>query len=1051
MIETQIYNPGVSFALSSSAGSGKTFALTTRLIAMLLGDVKPSEILVVTFTNLAANDIRRKLFERIFSLRIGNVKEAELFSEILKETAQGIVEKARELTAQLITQFSLFQISTVHSFFARILKCFPRETGLIPDVVIIDEMTKEGLLQEAIERFYSSLKEKDDLLNRVFNFITHYRASSIATAGTVRDVYRAIESKQHTLKGLISIHEGVEKAYDEFISKKNIFISEEITQGIRFLLDILSSYKDTYGGNRAIDSFSRELEFFLKYRNVSSLARLTPFKQEKVRYLEKIRLSVPQETAQRLAHTVSFIQSALTAYFFSQMKYYVFTWLDIYMRINSIYTDIKRARRSVDFTDIEEYALRFLSGLSDFDYFHYRIGSDVKYVLIDEFQDTSEIQWEALSHIVREGLRKGGNFFYVGDEKQSIYRWRGGEPHLFETVRLRLHLLKRSLRFSYRQNPVLLGFVNTIFQNIQNHLWPSYRYEEQKIPPAREGTEQGYFAVVECANRESLLDEIVQQIQNLKTEGIELHDIAVLCRKNSEIEELEKHFMAYHIPCRTEGKSKLLRDYSVMDVVNIMNLAVSPEESIYLGGFLRSPLVRWSYDELHSIQEEEGSISLEKLESCMPELYEHLVSLIHDARFLSPADFIRRCYEELNMLDVYRDKREVLLKLLDLAYTFESTSESASLYDFLRYLNENKDYLTLQLSEEQGVLLLTIHASKGLEFHTVIVPFLTQPFKVRFDGSLLYHKDAHGKITTYSIAKSLYRDYFANIAGMDELNCITDRNYKTDELNALYVALTRAQENLIVIPQKKGGGPSLGEILILSLDPSAQERKNLYRLCSGRPVPSSLGITEKTSRKKIVDLEVSDIWKGEDYLSPVQRVEEGTEVAPSTDLRSQRTGLLTGLVFHRAMDSITHLPIDEVGFDRILRSALAFEGVPYTEAERKQALEAARKSLYYAITDRRIEKFFGYRAWSEALFLSRDQPNFIGRIDRVFVDDGVEVLDFKTNQVWGRPHLEQLISLYRNQVISYCRSLASIYPHRKVKGFLYFTDADYKSRIVPVY
>ncbi|KPJ80006.1 MAG: hypothetical protein AMS17_21060, partial [Spirochaetes bacterium DG_61] len=77
MIETQIYNPGVSFALSSSAGSGKTFALTTRLIAMLLGDVKPSEILVVTFTNLAANDIRRKLFERIFSLRIGNVKEAE--------------------------------------------------------------------------------------------------------------------------------------------------------------------------------------------------------------------------------------------------------------------------------------------------------------------------------------------------------------------------------------------------------------------------------------------------------------------------------------------------------------------------------------------------------------------------------------------------------------------------------------------------------------------------------------------------------------------------------------------------------------------------------------------------------------------------------------------------------------------------------------------------------------------------------------------------------------------------------------------------------------
>jgi ATP-dependent helicase/nuclease subunit A len=130
MNERDIYRPMHSIALSSSAGSGKTFALTTRLISMLMGGISPSDILAITFTNLAANEIRNKLFERISSLVQGDRDEVSYFSTILNETPEGVIGKASRLKRELIRKFSLLQISTIHSFFASMVKSFPYETGL---------------------------------------------------------------------------------------------------------------------------------------------------------------------------------------------------------------------------------------------------------------------------------------------------------------------------------------------------------------------------------------------------------------------------------------------------------------------------------------------------------------------------------------------------------------------------------------------------------------------------------------------------------------------------------------------------------------------------------------------------------------------------------------------------------------------------------------------------------------------------------------------------------------------------------------------------------
>ena len=156
MSDQALYDPHRSIAVSSSAGSGKTYTLTTRLLTMLLSGVELSQVLAITFTNAAANDIREELFSRVSELEAGKPSEVALFGSIFSMDENRLREKARDLWLKLIRQFSLLQISTIHSFFTRIIGCFPRETGVI-DFTVIDDPDREALLRESLVRFFDLL------------------------------------------------------------------------------------------------------------------------------------------------------------------------------------------------------------------------------------------------------------------------------------------------------------------------------------------------------------------------------------------------------------------------------------------------------------------------------------------------------------------------------------------------------------------------------------------------------------------------------------------------------------------------------------------------------------------------------------------------------------------------------------------------------------------------------------------------------------------------------------------------------------------------------
>jgi ATP-dependent exoDNAse (exonuclease V) beta subunit len=880
---TEIYDCAASVALSASAGSGKTHALTTRLLALLLSG---TEILAVTFTKSAAQDIRRKLFDRVSALERGvpvgsgasdgrgasagegapagpggsdrQAAERELFAGILGVGEGDIPAVAKRLRMKLVRQFSMLQISTIHGFFARLLHSFPRETGFFGDLAIIDERMKRKLVEGSFERFYEGLARDRELSGRILEFLTHFRERNLRAGSALRDVFESVGSRSYSLRGLLERMEDCRTLAEEHAQRREALASGAIDAEIGVVDEAVRRRLEVRGGNRNLSAFVRELRSFQHTRNIRKLAGLTPFARgdrDPVAYIEDVRDWLPPDEGEGFAGALAAIGRSVKDYLESEMRAYACVYLDVFNRVSGFYAEMKKNANAADFEDLELLALGFGAGLADFDYFGFRMGR-IRHVLIDEFQDTSLLQWDALKPIVGHAVREGGSFFYVGDVKQSIYRWRGGDPTLFKRVAGEEHALQRSLDWNWRQNGLLLRFVNDLFEEIGRGV-PEFKYERALMPPERAGPERGYVAVRQCADKDGTLAGVLESLRFLGKNGVSIDDCAILCRSNKELEEIETLLTGERVPFVSPGRSWLLADWAVRDLMELFRLAAAPGGEMNAAGLLRSPVVRAGYDDVQAFldAEREGSGDARTLAGLVDELAER-------ASWLTPAGFLRTVFESFGLLDLYPAKREVLLELYERAWVFEKTSRGLLPADFLEYLQESEAELTVKPGEGRGTRLLTVHKAKGLEFHSVVVPFLVEPLGLGMDGSLLVGGIEGGREVRTAFARSLYRDYFSRDDRYGPLFRDAELNARVDELNVLYVALTRARENLIALPRTRfraGEDPpkTVGELLLNARAASRAHhieekpapklsRGKLFLEEAGRPVPSAEpGVVEK--------------------------------------------------------------------------------------------------------------------------------------------------------------------------------------------------------------
>jgi exodeoxyribonuclease V beta subunit len=835
---------------------------------------------------------------------------------------------------------------------------------------------------------------------------------------------------------------GIDRVEGDFKQRRRYLFSPEFKRKIGYLVETITAYQEGKVENRNLASLCRALREFEDRGDIRLLANQGAFKnygqKGMMGYLQKLsKESLPAADFRSIFRDV---WKGMGTYFMNEMQYFVYTWLEIHRLIHNFYTSMKRSTLSIDFNDIELLALEFLGEISDFALFHSRIESKIRYVLIDEFQDTSELQWNALQSIVRNSLVRDGAFFYVGDVKQSIYRWRGGEPFLFQTVRKNLNVEERRLGYNYRQNAVLLKFVNTVFERIQELTEGQYPYERQLLSPGEDPKERGFVSVKKYRERESLIEELPSYLEMLSERGVMGDDIAILCRKNSEVEEIEKLLRLNRISFNSAGKTRLLEDYCIRDLFNVICFVLSPEEEIYLTALLRAPFFRRSYEQILGLRKGEEKITLRQIAKIDPSLLYRIEALVSASKYSTPSGFIGRLFEELDVFNTYREKTEALIEFLELAYSFENDHDGVTLPDFARWLEQNKEIIPLRVNRGAGVTIQTIHASKGLEYHTVILPFLFSLANLRLDGSLMYSKGLNGKIKNYALAARRYLDFNLDREGIARIREENDLDYKIDELNILYVALTRARENLLILPLEWKNRTTIGELLLSGCDPNYTRKAFPYGWERGSIVPS-----QKPAKRPE--------WK---YVRVGVRAEVEQpsiptfEIGPKGQRKQRRGGLLKGTLVHGAIEMIRALPVDEETLERNMRSVACREGQDYTNAEKKEAMGEAKKTLLNVIADQRLAKYFINRAVGELTIFSEKFQNLLGRIDRIYIGEEIEIIDFKTNPVEGPQELIELIGHYREQVDTYCSVLSSIYTKRRVRGFLYFTEVDYGRRLVPL-
>lgn len=1082
MIDLKIYNPCVSVAVSSSAGSGKTHALTTRLLSMLLGGIKPEEILAITFTNAAAAEIRKKLFDRLRFIKEGDEEEVKLFCSILDIDPSGLLEKAGEVSEALIRRFSLLQISTIHSFLARVIRGFPLDTGII-DLRVVDEFVQKGFIDRAVDDFYRLLSGDWGLFERVYRFIVNYRERAVITSGIIKGVYEEIASKYFLEKYLMqTLESGVEEAERQFIRAR-----EDLTEGrgkkhAKTLVELISTGINI-NENRNLHKFLESLRSFLISRNPGELLNLSPFVQYRERgllnYLRKFVESLPVHQKERFFNAFEGIWSLLCTLATTQMNYYLHIWMEIYRLINEFYSLKKRSEDSIDFVDIEVLASGLLNRLKDFGFLEYRTDSSLKYILIDEFQDTSLLQWEALRPVVMNALLKGGTIFYVGDVKQSIYRWRGGDPYLFYRVCSELGIHSERLPYSYRQNSLLLDVVNGVFKKLGATMHPHYLYEEQCLPPSRQDNNRGYFKVERFTSKEAVLDAVLHELKSLERLGVLMKDVAILCRKNSELEEIEQRLGVEGIFPATAGKTKLLREWFIRDIVNLIRFVLYPEEELYLTSLLRNPMFRQSYERISALRGYDGGISLSSLRDYEPDLFDKIIELINISNYSTPSGFLQRAYEIMGVFEAHSESFEALSQFYELAYNFEASMNSITLYDFLRYLEESEEYIVMRGGKRDGPTLQTIHGAKGLEFHTVILPFLTQPFNYRLDGGLMFVLDGQGRVERSAIARKLYFHYYHSEAKeLERIYEETDLRYKIDELNTLYVAMTRACENLIVFPLSVRNAKTIGDMLIGALELKTQGDEQAVFFEKGEVVPSveKLDVGERIvfsgGMERVKSYPVTGSFPGkrrsfrggdEGRIKKIKTYDadsifihrgiddilEGSE--RFSDSLLMRAGKLRGILVHSALEEIRYLPVCEELLFYLLRKAISKEAGGFSREEKRLAFERAIVSLRSIVDDERLVGYFQEGAVPEVNILSKRYQNLIGRVDRVILGESVELLDFKTDTIFSDKHLRALVLQYEAQLQTYSDVFRDIFPDRKIIGSLYFTEVEYSKRLVTIF
>ncbi|MEA1982324.1 MAG: RecB-like helicase, partial [Campylobacterota bacterium] len=693
-----------NLAYEASAGSGKTFMLVVRYLSLLFQGAEPSKIVALTFTNKAAREMSERIIETLEELE--NRGELQEIAKVTEFSAQYLLEHRDEVLRSFLNANT--KIMTIDSFFTQILRKFSLYASLMPDFSTFSAQHEQKLLSRFLKEV--SVAGKRDLLLNL----------SLESKKRVTDIFNLLDDfyiKQEELLGI------------KFSQESTKDYEKSAMSALSGLQSLVSNCK----GASASLVKAVQAESFEELKGKSWIVK------ESLEYwVFKKCFSLEMNTH---LHT---IQEALQAYHRVKEQNFFYALNELV----SIYKKSKKALyvddSELSFSDVTALVYQILHRIDDSEFLYFRLDAKIEHMLLDEFQDTSIVQYEILRPLIEEitsgsGVFENGSFFFVGDVKQSIYRFRGGVSALFGEVVTQNTTEVEKLLTNYRSQKEVIEFVNVAFEGkIKN-------YAPQLV---REEAQGGYVEVIQ---NDEVLEESITQVKRLIAEGADINTIAVLCATNGDGEEVKNALLDESIEVVTETTTKLINQRSVKAILEYLKYLYFKEDIYRLNFFA---LVEQEPQEIKSV--DFNAVKLFDVVKKAIDKYKLFSKDFHLIRFL-------------NAITNYSDVEALL-------FEYERLDTSAAVSDI------------------SGVRVLTVHKSKGLEYeHVIVMDRLKKPPASK--SSIIYEYDGVHLVDVYLRTKN--RDTldskYQNALLKEEVLV------REDSLNALYVAFTRARENLIIV------------------------------------------------------------------------------------------------------------------------------------------------------------------------------------------------------------------------------------------------------------
>lgn len=825
----------------SSAGSGKTFTLVKEYLKLALSyplypPQKYKHILAITFTNKAAAEMKGRIIKALKEIA-ENTSNNDLLNELIKETGiskEELTHKSLFVLHSILHNYSDFAIGTIDSFVQRIVRAFAFDLKLSSGYEI--EMDEKQLLREVIDVLISRVGSDEQLTRALVEF-TESKADDEKNWHIEEDLFEFSKNLLND-EGAINLEKLKKITVADFllvrkkVNEKIIVFESTVKKYAEMACDQIDKNKiavaSFYYGNIGIGQYFTKLA-------TGNLDRIEPNSYVTTTLTQDIWYS--KKTSEDQREKIDNIKTGLTEIFnliknyYEENKslYYLFKLINkniyglaVLNEIEKLLSEIKKQNNILHISEFNRIISKVVLS-QPVPFIYERVGEKFNHLLVDEFQDTSVLQWQNLLPLLENSLAQDYASLLVGDGKQAIYRFRGGEVEQFTKLPEvllseknkfnsdRVHLLKQKyaekhLSKNYRSKKEVVEFNNSLFSVLAQKLAGKYidvfNNHTQESKPDAKGAHVSIRFIADENDKvvEERLSRVHAEIMELLKDNFTLKDITILCRFNKEGNMIAEYLSSKGIAVLSPDSLLINNSVKVRFIVSMINYINNPINAI-----VRTELLQYMSDagiistDLHSLIVQAKNYSASQFDLL---LKKQGIDFNHNLLAALP---LYELVEKLIQIFKLNDRIDTYLKFfIDEVHSYIIKKDN-SLHGFIFWWEKRKEKASVNAAYgTNAVSIMTIHASKGLEFPVVILPFASWKVKLSDNKWVeLRHNEANPIETVLlPINNSLEKTAYANLYEEEKNKSLLDN------INLLYVALTRAEERLCIIAGKPTKNPA---------------------------------------------------------------------------------------------------------------------------------------------------------------------------------------------------------------------------------------------------